>query len=142
MFGFPHHIDLTVQDLGISVPFYEIVLSRLGYKRTGVYAGTSPCWAYVAAEAPEFSIALHQAVSAGDHDRYAPGLHHLAFQAPDREEVVSFFEFLLKNDITVLDPPAEYDYTQGYYAVFFSDPDGMKLEVVYEPDAAPVAGQQ
>ncbi len=142
MFGFPHHIDLTVQDLGISVPFYEIVLSRLGYQRTGAYAGTSPCWAYVAAEAPDFSIALHQAVSPGEHDRYAPGLHHLAFHAPDREEVVSFFEFLLKNDMTVLDQPAEYDYTQGYYAVFFSDPDGMKLEVVYEPNAAPVADQQ
>lgn len=142
MFGFPHHIDLTVQDLEVSVPFYGIVLNRLGYRRTGVYAGTSPCWAYVAAEAPDFSIALHQAVSVGEHDRYVPGLHHLAFHAQTRQEVVSFFEFLLDNDITVLDPPAEYDYTQGYYAVFFADPDGIKLEVVYEPNATPITGQQ
>jgi len=34
---------------------------------------------------------------------------------------------------TILDAPAEYDYTPGYYAVFFADPDGLKLEVVHEP---------
>jgi hypothetical protein len=31
----------------------------------------------------------------------------------------------------VLDTPAEYDYEPGYYAVFFSDPDDMKLEFVH-----------
>ena len=35
---------------------------------------------------------------------------------------------------TVLDPPAEYpQYGPGYYAVFFADPDGIKLECVYLP---------
>ena len=29
--------------------------------------------------------------------------------------------------------PAEYDYSPGYYAVFFYDPDGLKLEVVHQP---------
>jgi catechol 2,3-dioxygenase-like lactoylglutathione lyase family enzyme len=66
-------------------------------------------------------------------------LHHLAFHASNRQQVDSFFDFLVENDITILDPPAEYDYTPGYYAVFFSDPDGMKLEVVYEPNSASVA---
>lgn len=33
----------------------------------------------------------------------------------------------------ILDPPREYDYTPGYYAVFFTDPDGIKLEVVHVP---------
>ena len=35
--------------------------------------------------------------------------------------------------MTVVDPPGEY-YGRSYYAVYFTDPDGMKLEaVVYEP---------
>ena len=35
---------------------------------------------------------------------------------------------------TILDPPAEYpDYGKGYYAVFFADPDGMKLEYAFTP---------
>ena len=29
----------------------------------------------------------------------------------------------------ILDPPKEYDYVPGYYAVFFSDPDGIRLEI-------------
>jgi glyoxylase I family protein len=29
--------------------------------------------------------------------------------------------------------PAEYDYTPGYYAVFFYDPDGIKLELLHRP---------
>jgi predicted lactoylglutathione lyase len=33
----------------------------------------------------------------------------------------------------VTDPPKEYDYLPGYYAVFFTDPDGLKLELVHVP---------
>jgi catechol 2,3-dioxygenase-like lactoylglutathione lyase family enzyme len=33
----------------------------------------------------------------------------------------------------ILDPPAEYDYDPGYYAVFARDPDGLKIEVVRIP---------
>jgi hypothetical protein len=31
--------------------------------------------------------------------------------------------------VTVLDPPGEY-YGRNYYAVYFADPDGMKLEAM------------
>jgi len=35
---------------------------------------------------------------------------------------------------TILDAPAEYPiYGPNYYAVFFADPDGMKLELVHFP---------
>ena len=35
---------------------------------------------------------------------------------------------------TILDPPREYPhYVPGYYAVFFADPDGIKLELVHIP---------
>ena len=29
--------------------------------------------------------------------------------------------------------PEEYDYREGYYALFFYDPDGFKLELMYVP---------
>ena len=32
--------------------------------------------------------------------------------------------------------PQEYTYMPGYYAVFFYDPDGMKLEILHVPDLA------
>jgi glyoxylase I family protein len=69
-----------------------------------------------------------------EHDRYSPGLHHFAWNAESREEVDRFHELLLERDVEVLDPPAEYGYEPGYYAVFFADPDGLKLELVHVPD--------
>ena len=32
--------------------------------------------------------------------------------------------------------PEEYSYVPGYYALFFYDPDGIKLEIVHVPDQA------
>jgi hypothetical protein len=48
-----------------------------------------------------------------------------------REEVDSFYHFLLDRNVPILDPPAEYDYEPGYYAFFFSDPDELKLEIMH-----------
>lgn len=45
-----------------------------------------------------------------------------------------FHDFLPAIGAKVLEPPAEYSYTPGYYAVFFTHPDGIKLEVVLEPE--------
>jgi hypothetical protein len=45
--------------------------------------------------------------------------------------------FLESNGMTVLDPPGEY-YGRDYYAVYFADPDGMKLEgMIWAPPKAP-----
>jgi catechol 2,3-dioxygenase-like lactoylglutathione lyase family enzyme len=129
--GHVHHVDLAVRDLDVSVPYYDLVLTHLGYRRTDQYAGDAPCWVHSSRIA--FGIALHPARSSAPHDRYAAGLHHLAFHAASREEVDAMCAFLRRNDVQIRDEPAEYDYTPGYYAVFFADPDGMKLEVVYEP---------
>ncbi len=139
MFGSPHHLDLTVTHLEASMAFYDVVLARLGYQRTEQYSGDAPCWLHSDDSAPAFSIALHRARSKTTHDRYSPGLHHLAFHAQGRQEVNLFYEFLLENNIIILDPPAVYDYTPDYYAVFFADPDGLKLEVVHEPNATTLA---
>ncbi|MBI1961204.1 MAG: VOC family protein, partial [Parcubacteria group bacterium] len=41
-------------------------------------------------------------------------------------------EFIVKNNIQVFDAPAAYpQYTADYYAVFFADPDGVKLEYAF-----------
>jgi len=49
-----------------------------------------------------------------------------------RDDVAAMHQLLVKIGATVLDAPAEYSqYGAGYYAVFFADPDGLKLEYVY-----------
>ena len=50
-----------------------------------------------------------------------------------RDDVDALGAFLESNGMTVLDPPGEY-YGRSYYAVYFADPDGMKLEaMVFKP---------
>lgn len=80
-----------------------------------------------------------QPASAGNklnYEAHTPGIHHIALWAKNRAEVDDFFNtFLLKNDVEVTDPPAEYpSYTPGYYAVFFNDPiTGLHFELSYTP---------
>lgn len=134
--GAPSHIDLTVSNLERSVAFYARVLGKLGYEPFVEAGAGAPCWGVADSNGGVFSIALKASSSAGaerSHDRNSPGLHHLAFHADNREDVDDFHEFLGEIGAAILDPPSEYDYTPGYYAVFFRDPDGVKLEVVHEP---------
>ena len=42
--------------------------------------------------------------------------------------------WLAEQGVTIESGPREYDYIPGYFAVFFYDPDGIKLEIVHVPD--------
>ncbi len=134
--GSVSHVDLTVTQLALSVPFYDHVLCKLGYKRLPEAGAGAPCWGVTDAAGGVFSIALKPAMlesATRRHNRYAPGLHHLAFHADSRADVDAFYDYVREIGATVLDVPTEYGYTPGYYAVFFADPDGLKFEVVHEP---------
>jgi catechol 2,3-dioxygenase-like lactoylglutathione lyase family enzyme len=124
------HIDLTVNDVARSRAFLDKVLKELGFRK---YEGDD----YIAWANAQMTIAIRAASDANRDarfDRYRVGLHHLAFRARSRADVDAFHAFLLRERITVLDAPAEYpQYGENYYAVFFADPDGMKLEVVHFP---------
>lgn len=124
--GRVHHLDLTVADLAVATTFYDGVLPLMGFRRIAD-AAEGPIWSGESVE-----IGLQAARRPRPHDRYAPGLHHLAFEAPSRHDVDRVYQQLLALRVRVLDAPAAYPaYGPGYYAVFFSDPDGIKLEYVY-----------
>lgn len=126
--GAIHHVDLTARDVGRSTDFYDRVLPLLGFRR-GANVPEGPIWA-----GDRLEIGLQPARSPGDHDRYVPGLHHLALWAPSRAAVDAAHERLCALGVPVLDAPADYpQYAPGYYAVFFADPDGIKLEYVFTP---------
>jgi Glyoxalase/Bleomycin resistance protein/Dioxygenase superfamily len=55
------------------------------------------------------------------------GFHHYAFQLRSRKDVDGLQKFLQDElHATIVDPAGEY--YDDYYAVFFLDPDGLKLE--------------
>jgi catechol 2,3-dioxygenase-like lactoylglutathione lyase family enzyme len=129
--GAVHHIDLTVRDLSKSAPFYEALLGFLGYKRVKQEAALH-VWDLIRDGQIVGGFALRAAHSERGHDRYAAGLHHLAFHAADRADVDHAHALMKNKGATILDPPADYPhYGAGYYAVFMADPDGLKLEVVH-----------
>lgn len=137
MSNFFHHLDLTVADPVKSRPLYELFLGHCGFtlKSAGdEWAGFGlgdkryPCITLLKARG--------QNAQRG-HDRYSPGLHHLALRASSRADVDALHAKLKTFGATILDPPQDYpDYGDGYYAVFFADKDGMKLEYAFTPPSA------
>ena len=129
MSGKIHHIDITVGDLDVSTRFYDFCLVTIGFKRIQA-VDEGPLWA---GEYVEFGLQL--AKNRTLHNRDAPGLNHLAFDAVSPAAVDDLYRELCARGVTILDAPASYEkYTLGYYAVFFLDPDGIKLEYVYTPE--------
>jgi glyoxylase I family protein len=125
------HVDLTVTDLARSVAFYGELLPALGFRR--LLEEDQAVWANA-----HLSIAIRPADESQRgvaFNRFRVGLHHLAFRAFSRADVDRFHEYLVAQPtLEILDPPREYpQYGIGYYAVFFSDPDGIKLELVHRP---------
>jgi glyoxylase I family protein len=132
------HLDLVVSDLERSLDFYNGLLGPLGFGRNSEIEGERGERVVYIGGAGGASVSLRQAQSdAGDapYDRYAVGLHHLAFGVPDRETVDERARWLRERAAEIESGPAEYEYSPGYYAVFFYDPDGIKLEILHRPDA-------
>jgi catechol 2,3-dioxygenase-like lactoylglutathione lyase family enzyme len=128
-----HHVDLVVSSIERSLPFYSQLLGPLGYHSVGEVVGErgETIW-YLSG--PGTAIGLRQAQSESEpYDRYRIGLHHLAFEADSRNEVDERAAWLRTQDVELESEPQEYTYIPGYYAVFFYDPDGLKLEIVHVP---------
>ena len=132
-----HHVDLVVSSIERSLPFYRDLLAPLGYHGISEVEGERGETIYYL-WGPAASIGLRQAQSpvGGGYDRYAVGLHHLALEAASRAAVDERAEWLRASGAELESGPQEYVYSLGYYAVFFYDPDGIKLEIVHVPRPA------
>jgi glyoxylase I family protein len=125
------HLDLVVTSLERSLPFYRELLRPLGYTEQGPIVGErGEVVVYIMRADGHGEIGLREAQADVPHDRYAVGLHHLALEAPSREVVDERAEWLRAQGAQIESGPGEYDYSPGYYALFFYDPDGIKLEIV------------
>lgn len=125
------HLTLNVSDFPKSAPFYKDLFGFLGAElikdeptHLGFRLGEGEIW--IKETEPEYKLQ-------GFH-RKRTGVNHLAFRVKTKEEVDRFYqEHLQARGIpTLYGSPAFYpQYTDKYYAVYFEDPDRLKLEVVY-----------
>jgi glyoxylase I family protein len=128
------HLDLVVTDLERSLEFYNGLLQPLGFTRNSEIEGERGERVVYIGGTGGASVSLRQAQSDAHptpYDRYAVGVHHVAFFADSREAVDERAAWLRERGAEIESEPAEYDYTPGYYAVFFYDPDGIKLEILH-----------
>ena len=133
MNGFLEHIILNISDPKKSFPFYKDFFDYFGYKiiaqEEGDHIafrkkGTTDFW-IVATDAKYLPNKFH---------RKNVGVNHFAFHISSKEDVDKFVEeFINPRRIETLyeTPKAFPQYTPDYYAVFFEDPDRIKLEVAF-----------
>ena len=114
-----HHLDLVVSSIERSLPFYRGLLGPLGWHRLGEVEGERG-----------------ETISYLSGPGTSVGLHHIAFEVESRAVVDERHAWLRSAGAEIESPPQEYAYLPGYYAVFFYDPDGIKLELVHVPALA------
>ena len=123
------HLVIRVSDLDRSKRFYDAVLGFMGFEIewdlgdiVGWNNGVTMFW-------------IGRADSQGRRHRHREGdvgYHHYAFELAERAQVDELHAFLLSQKVEIVDPPAAYpSYGEGYYAVFFRDPDGLRLEAMF-----------
>jgi catechol 2,3-dioxygenase-like lactoylglutathione lyase family enzyme len=129
------HVDIVVDSMEKSLQFYKKLLKPLGWEIENTIKGErgEPLtylagprgFAYGAIGIRERQITKRKI----PYERYDLGVHHIAINVPTRKDVDDCAKWLNENGYEIEDGPGKF-YNDHYYAVFFYDPDGIKLEVV------------
>ena len=122
------HIYITVSDLPRAVAFYDLLLRDiLRFRKGGVFQldGDEHHNYYNR----HFGFVLRPARTSARVDPYAPGLHHFCFRVDTAEDVDEVATQLRARGVDASEPRLYPDYAPDYFATFFRDPDGLRLEV-------------
>ena len=118
------HIDLRVRDLASARRLYDALLSAMGFSRFDVqgddinYHDPEQEWSH-----PFFGLAADP--------EHTPNGSRIAFRASSRDEVDRLAEVARAAGAREFEGPEPYYGSPRYYAAFFEDPDGNKLEICY-----------
>ena len=132
------HIQITVKDMSVAVPFYDKLMPLLGFDLKSKSSAVIETKEFYVVEYMHprlgFAITSPRTAVAGDAiNRRRPGaVHHIAFRAASRDEVDRLHLELVKIGAVIVAPPRVWpEYTPApYYAVFFKDLEGIKYEIV------------
>ena len=129
------HVDLVCRDVERSIAFYLAVLGDLGLQPPVTFEGergeTIHYLRFPGDGSGSFGL---RAASGPEADQpfelYAPGFHHVAFAVSEPAEVDRAHEAAVRAGAEILHQPRAWpDYHPDYYATFFLDPDGFRVEV-------------
>lgn len=121
------HIYIAVSDLDRSEVFYDqVLLKTLDFRKNKFTLGGDPHVHYFNRH---FGYVLRPSRTPVKHDSYAPGLHHLCLRVNSDEDVVAVSATLRRAGIDASEARNYPEYAPDYWATFFCDPDGIRLEV-------------
>ncbi len=132
------HVDLVCRDLAASLDFYRAVLGPLGLEEPVLFPGERGEQIHYLRfpGAASGSIGLRQAFEEQQFELYAPGLHHVAFAVEARGDVDAAHAAAVAAGAEILHAPRLFpQYRPDFYATFFLDPDGFRIEVASARDA-------
>lgn len=128
-----HHVDLRTTTYRRSVLFYDAILLPLGFRR-GYVKGEKVTYYIRGATSIGIRLVKRRKIRNISYSYKRAGIHHLAISVRSKKDVDDFYELLRRKRVRILYPPRGYpQYARGYYSVFFLDPDGIDLEVLYWP---------
>ena len=118
------HIDLRVKNREAAQRFYSQILPAIGFRMDK--SGSQ--WGLFEGEG-EIAVDFFGFTEEADHQ---PNGNRIAFWAPSREAVDKAAQAVRRAGARNIEGPELcVEYSPGYYAVFFEDPDGNKLEVCH-----------
>jgi catechol 2,3-dioxygenase-like lactoylglutathione lyase family enzyme len=132
------HVDLVVRDIDRTLAFYAAVFGELGLQPPHEIRGERGETIHYLRfpQAGSGSIGFRQALAEQPFELYAAGFHHLALAVERRVDVDQAFHAAVVAGAEVLHAPRLWPvYHPDYYATFFLDPDGFRLEVAVSRDA-------
>lgn len=122
------HIYVSVSDFARSEAFYDRVMKALGFRKGDKQIAGAPHAHYFN---PTLQYTIRPAREGSPaHDPYAPGLHHFCFQVNSEADVDEGHALLVGLGVAATEPRSYPEYSDSYYATFFEDPDGLRLELV------------
>jgi len=115
------HISIQCADLDAGAAFYDAVLEPLGGRRIMEVGGSIG----YGVDFPTFWVGQQ---TTGEGFRES----HIAFRAPGREAVQTFFDVAVSLGADPLHEPRLWpEYHAGYFGAFVRDPDGNNVEAVH-----------
>lgn len=132
------HIDFVCRDVEKSLAFYAAVFGELGLQPPHIERGErGETISYLRfPQAGSGSIGFRQAFKEQPYELYARGFHHLAIAVEWTADVELAYENAVAAGAEVLHPPRLWPvYHPDYYATFFLDPDGFRIEVASSRDS-------
>lgn len=126
--GLLHHVELYVSDLERSLELWSWFLSELGYTCVSKW---SEGQSWQLGETYLVFVQVEERFQQPEYHRCRVGLNHLAFHARSREHVDEVTAGLRARGVSILyEDRHPYAGGEDYYAVFFEDPDRIKVELV------------